>query len=145
MSDETQSPDSVLAQRVGSGTHGQEPSANSTSDAVGGGGVGGSLEAQIRSLPIASLRRNYAQALMDWADTDTAVRITARRVLTEFETEGDSYGVPMIEDIVDLLVARLEAVAGGRVDVCEQSGAGSTTAGDELLTPRPVRPDKEGA
>lgn len=73
---------------------------------------GSALDAQIRSLPIASLRRNYAQALTDWADTDTAVRLAARRVLTEFEVEGDSYGVPMIEDIVEALVARIEAQNG---------------------------------
>jgi len=70
---------------------------------------GGSLESHIRSLPIDSLRRNYETQLRDWAETDTAVRLAARRVLSEAEVEGDSFVVPSIEDIVELLVAIMVA------------------------------------
>lgn len=59
-------------------------------------------------MPVAKLREFYARELEDWADTDTAVRKSARKVLSEFEVEGDSYGVPTIADIVDILVAKIE-------------------------------------
>lgn len=69
------------------------------------------LEEQIKTLPIATVRRNYQLALEDWAHTDTVVRNAARRVLTEFEVDGDTYGVPAIEDIVELLVAKIEVLS----------------------------------
>ena len=67
------------------------------------------LEEQIHGLPIESLRRNYAHALTRWADTDTAIRLAARRVLSKFDVEGDSYGVPSIEEIVEKLVVLIES------------------------------------
>lgn len=108
----------------GSVNPGLEPRVERTSDAVWGL-VGEGLKAQIMSLPIASLRRNYALALMDWAETDTNVRKAARKVLTKFEVEGDSWGVPAIEDIVDALVARLGAGAANVAAGESESGAGS--------------------
>lgn len=50
----------------------------------------------------------YAQTLMDHAEEDTAIRKEARKVLTEDEVEGDSYGVPMLSDIVDRLVKKIQ-------------------------------------
>ena len=67
-----------------------------------------SLEEIIKSRPIPSLRKSFLLMLTDWAETDTQVRKTARRVLSELEVEGDSMIVPMIEDIVELLVKRIE-------------------------------------
>lgn len=63
----------------------------------------------VKTIPIANLRKYYCQELEDWAHTDTIVRQCAKRVLSEFEVEGDSYGVPMIEDIVELLVKKIES------------------------------------
>ena len=37
------------------------------------------------------------------------MRKAAHRVLSDFEVEGDSYGVPTIEEIVECLVAKIEA------------------------------------
>ncbi len=67
-----------------------------------------SLEDIIKSRPIQSLRKSCLLILMEWAGTDTQVRKAARRVLSELEVDGDSYGVPMIEDIVELLVKKIE-------------------------------------
>ena len=44
------------------------------------------------------------QFLSDWSETDLQVRVKALEVLSEKEINGDSYGVPAIEDIVDSLV-----------------------------------------
>jgi hypothetical protein len=44
----------------------------------------------------------------DGAETDTAVRETARKILSEMQVEGDSNFVPPIDEIVDLLVAEVE-------------------------------------
>lgn len=43
----------------------------------------------------------------DEANTDTAIRDAARKVLPAFDVDGDSYGVPSIEDIVESLVAEI--------------------------------------
>ncbi len=68
-----------------------------------------SLREQIAQKPEAQVRELYALTLEDWADTDTKVREVALRVLTDFEVNGDSYGVPCIADIVDTLVKKIEA------------------------------------
>lgn len=47
-------------------------------------------------------------ALLDFAETDTFVRKEALKVLTEKQVNGDSYGIPGIEDIVSLLVSKIE-------------------------------------
>jgi hypothetical protein len=57
----------------------------------------------------AELRKKLDAELRDWAETDTNVRKEALKVLTEREVNGDSYGVPSVEDIVDTLVKRVEA------------------------------------
>jgi hypothetical protein len=49
----------------------------------------------------------YKQALEDECDTDTEIRKIARKVLSEYECEGDSYGVPPLEDIVEKLVEKI--------------------------------------
>lgn len=68
----------------------------------------GSLEDIINSRPIPLLRKSCLLILTEWAATDTQVRKTAKRVLSEQEVEGDSSAVPMIEDIVELLVKKIE-------------------------------------
>ena len=66
------------------------------------------LEETIAKIPLEELRKRYKDELTDWAETDSHVRKKAREVLTEFEVEGDSYGVPPIEDIVDKLVENIK-------------------------------------
>lgn len=55
---------------------------------------------------------NYEQMLLsileDWADDDTSIREMARKYLTEFEVEGDSYGVPSLVDVVKKLCERID-------------------------------------
>jgi hypothetical protein len=55
---------------------------------------------------------NYEQMLIsvleDWADDDTAIREMAKKYLTEFEVEGDSYGVPSIVDVVEKLCKMID-------------------------------------
>ena len=46
--------------------------------------------------------------LQDTSDTDTYIRNRVKGILTDFEINGDSYGVPTIEDIVDLLCKKIE-------------------------------------
>lgn len=46
--------------------------------------------------------------LQDTSDTDTYIRNRVKGILTDFEINGDSYGVPTIEDIVDLLCEKIE-------------------------------------
>ncbi len=66
------------------------------------------LEAQIAQRSLAELRLYYRNLLIESSETDTTVRNLASQVLTDFEVNGDSYGVPCIEDIVELLVARVK-------------------------------------
>lgn len=67
------------------------------------------LREDIALRPEATVRECYARALEDWAETDSSIRNLAVRVLTDFEVNGDSYGVPTVEDIVELLVKRIES------------------------------------
>lgn len=60
-----------------------------------------------------------SQHLSDWAETDTAVRAIARRVLTEFEVEGDSYGVPSLADVVKSLVKKIESLSTKIINTIE--------------------------
>lgn len=41
---------------------------------------------------------------LDWAETDTNVRELASKILDNYSINGDSYGVPGIEDIVEKLM-----------------------------------------
>lgn len=66
------------------------------------------LAGMISRYPIEELRVLYQRAIEDFSDSDFNARRAARRVLTEFEVEGDSYGVPGLEDIVERLVAKIE-------------------------------------
>lgn len=54
------------------------------------------------------LEIHLATHLLDWAETDTYVREKCKDILTDFEINGDSYGVPNIEDIVDKLVEKIK-------------------------------------
>lgn len=47
------------------------------------------------------------QHSVDWAEAHTHAQTVAKRVgVPESEVEGDSYGVPGIEDLVDMIAAR---------------------------------------
>lgn len=50
--------------------------------------------------------------IKDDCDTEDDCRESAKKVLTEYEVEGDSYGVPAISDIVDKLVAKVQEQRG---------------------------------
>lgn len=45
----------------------------------------------------------------DWAETDTFIRNVAAPILGREAVDGDSYGVPPVENIVEMLVARAVA------------------------------------
>jgi translation elongation factor EF-Tu-like GTPase len=44
----------------------------------------------------------WREMVRDMCDEEDNVRKEARRVLSEFQTNGDSYGVPMVSDVVKL-------------------------------------------
>ena len=48
------------------------------------------------------------QLISDVLETDIAIREMARTVLSEEEVYGDDYGVPALEDIVELLVDKIK-------------------------------------
>jgi hypothetical protein len=54
------------------------------------------------------VRKFYAEFLLDSCEDDTNIRKLAHEVLTEFEVEGDSWGVPTPVDIVETLVRRVQ-------------------------------------
>lgn len=58
---------------------------------------------------IAELEAKLALVLKDQSDADTYIRKSALSVLPEKEVNGDSYGVPPIENIVDTLVLEINA------------------------------------
>lgn len=51
----------------------------------------------------------YASLLLDTSETDIYVREKCKDILTDFEINGDTYGVPMIEEIVDKLVEKIKS------------------------------------
>jgi hypothetical protein len=53
------------------------------------------------------LVKTTATRLEDDCATDCYIRDRVRGILTDFEIDGDSYGVPTLEDIVDSLCERL--------------------------------------
>lgn len=67
------------------------------------------LDADVAEMPIDELRKAYANALTDWAETDTYVKNAVSGLLTEEEINGDGYAFQSVEDIVDILVAKLQA------------------------------------
>ena len=53
--------------------------------------------------------RNYREAILQWASDDSYLEDVCVRVgCTEKEACGDSYGVPDIQDKVDMIVAKLQ-------------------------------------
>ncbi len=66
------------------------------------------LEKFIGDVPAEELRRRHALELLDSAHIDVEVRKLASRVLTDFEVNGDSYGVPGVIGIVETLVKKIE-------------------------------------
>ena len=60
----------------------------------------------IKSQPRAELENMYASFLLDSAETDTYIREKCAGILNDFEINGDSYGVPAIEDLFDKLVEK---------------------------------------
>lgn len=56
------------------------------------------------------IARLYAIQLMDSAECDNYVRDRVRGILSDFEIDGDSFGVPLIEDIVNDLVEKILAL-----------------------------------
>lgn len=80
------------------------------------------VEALVAGKEIMTLREQLAQRsrkqlieslaadLEDWAHTDTEVRNLVRPILGEKETDGDSFGVPDVADLVEQLVAKYNAL-----------------------------------
>jgi predicted aconitase len=66
------------------------------------------LAESIKRHTLDELREFYQTVIEDTCNTDTAIRESARRVLTEHEVEGDQYQVPSVEHIVELLVVKIE-------------------------------------
>lgn len=51
------------------------------------------------------------KVISDSCEDDTAIRNLVRPILGEKETDGDSYGVPDIVTLVELVVKRIDAMA----------------------------------
>jgi hypothetical protein len=68
------------------------------------------LEKQVASLKSQLEHKDklLKQELSDWAETDTSIRESARKVLGDYAVDGDTAAVPPVEDIVEKLVAQLE-------------------------------------
>jgi hypothetical protein len=64
----------------------------------------------IKDLSRSDLEHYYIDHLELTAQTDTYIRERVKNILTDFEINGDSYGVPTIEDIVDMLCEKIEAL-----------------------------------
>ncbi len=62
----------------------------------------------IKDLSRSDLEHYYIDHLELASQTDTYVRDRVKNILTDFEINGDSHGVPAIEDIVDLLCEKIE-------------------------------------
>ena len=62
----------------------------------------------IKGLSRSDLEHYYIYHLELTAQTDNYVRERVKNILTDFEINGDSYGVPTIEDVVDSLCKRVE-------------------------------------
>ena len=62
----------------------------------------------IKDLSRFDLEHYYIDHLELTEQTDTYIRERVKGILTDFEINGDSYGVPAIEDIVDLLCEKIE-------------------------------------
>lgn len=54
------------------------------------------------------LEKYYATFLLDSAETENYIREKCKDVLTDFEINGNSYGVPTLEEIVDKLVEKIK-------------------------------------
>jgi len=94
--------------------------------------------AEIKKLRGEVVLLNKVQKLSnsDWAETDTAVRERARKVLSEMQVEGDSYGVPPIEEIVDLLVAEVERLRTEKADDWKACCESARLAAGKIMTLR---------
>jgi len=51
--------------------------------------------------------KNLEQLNVDSCETDLNVRKLAAQVLSDFQVHGDSYGVPTLEDITELLINKI--------------------------------------
>jgi len=51
----------------------------------------------------------YQRELLDWAETDTKVKNLARPILGDW-VDGDSMGVPQVDDIVEKLISRIKTM-----------------------------------
>lgn len=74
-----------------------------------------SLKTAIRALPVETVRLYYQKCLEDGAETDAEVRRLAKMVLSESAVEGNSYGVPTIEEIVKDLVITIQELNSHKV------------------------------
>ena len=59
---------------------------------------------------IAELESHIKTLIKDESDTDTYIRAAAMKVMPESEVNGDSYGVPPIENLFTHLIERLDKV-----------------------------------
>ena len=66
------------------------------------------LAEYIKTIKREHLEKSHEMLLMDSADTDNYVRNRVKDILTDFQINGDSYGVPSVEDIVDRLCEIIE-------------------------------------
>ena len=54
-------------------------------------------------------REMLRRECIDWANDHTYAQIVAKRVgVPEAQVEGDSYGVPGIQDLIDMIVEELQ-------------------------------------
>lgn len=69
-----------------------------------------SLRQQLETRSKDQLIMSLVTLLIDWADDDTRGRKLALQVLSDFEVNGDSFGVPSLVDIIETLVERIKGV-----------------------------------
>lgn len=64
----------------------------------------GGMEMQIQELE--RERDNYKSLVKDFCEDEETIKKALRDILTDFEVDGDSYGVPAVCDLVELLVKK---------------------------------------
>ena len=60
-----------------------------------------------------TLEEQFKMLLIDNVETDTAIRDMCREVLTDKQIDGDSLGVPTLEDIVEMLITGKRTISNG--------------------------------
>jgi hypothetical protein len=83
------------------------------------------------------------RAREDWADDDTRVKEAAKPFFTDFEINGDSYGVPGVIDIAELMAKRIQEQAKEIEGLKAQREGVSQTIGQFIAQTETLRTENE--